>query len=211
MVRPHSLGRHRDVVCCLSPTRGHRPSTHHGMELAVICALGLLLLLVAGCAPGRNLAMLPNQHAAPAAYRARQRGRHPHHYLRRRSVDRGVPGQRLAGTIAVPLLGQIPVAGLSVEQVAKTIETRLEQGKIFKNPSVSAEVTSYRPIFILGEVNRPGQYAYQPGMTLLSAVSVAGAASPTVPSRPTPRSFATWTATSSKARSTGRRSSSRAT
>ena len=41
-------------------------------------------------------------------------------------------------------------------------------------PSVAVEVSEFRPIFILGEVSKPGQYPYRPGMTLLSAVSVAG-------------------------------------
>ena len=33
---------------------------------------------------------------------------------------------------------------------------------------------NYRQFFILGEVNRPGQYPYQPGMTVVSAVAIAG-------------------------------------
>ncbi len=132
-----------------------------------------LLLAAGGCAPGRDLPMLPGQHEAPAAYKL---GSGDGIRIITFGEDQLTGEFRVSdsGTIAVPLLGQIPVAGLSVEEVAKTIETRLEQGKIFKNPSVSAEVTTYRPIFILGEVNKPGQYAYQPGMTLLSAVSVAG-------------------------------------
>jgi polysaccharide export outer membrane protein len=36
------------------------------------------------------------------------------------------------------------------------------------------QVLAYRPIFVLGEVAKPGQYAYQPGMTMLTAVAVAG-------------------------------------
>ena len=35
-------------------------------------------------------------------------------------------------------------------------------------------MTSYRPIFVLGEVSKPGQYPYQPGMTVVTAVAVAG-------------------------------------
>jgi len=35
-------------------------------------------------------------------------------------------------------------------------------------------VVAYRPIFVLGEVNRPGQYPYQPGMTAVTAVAVGG-------------------------------------
>ena len=37
-----------------------------------------------------------------------------------------------------------------------------------------AEVTAYRPIFVLGEVNKPGEYPYQPGMTVVTAAAVAG-------------------------------------
>ncbi len=36
------------------------------------------------------------------------------------------------------------------------------------------EVIAYRPVFILGEVSKPGQYPFQPGMTVLTAVAVAG-------------------------------------
>ena len=39
---------------------------------------------------------------------------------------------------------------------------------------MSVEVTAYRPVFVLGEVSRPGQYPYQPGMTVQTAVAVAG-------------------------------------
>ena len=45
---------------------------------------------------------------------------------------------------------------------------------MFKQPSVAVEVVQYRPIFILGEVKKPGQYKYQPGMTVLTAVAIAG-------------------------------------
>ena len=45
---------------------------------------------------------------------------------------------------------------------------------ILRNPSVSVEVIAYRPIFVLGEVNKPGQYPYQPGMTVVTAAAVAG-------------------------------------
>lgn len=36
------------------------------------------------------------------------------------------------------------------------------------------EVIRYRPFFIVGGVNRPGQFDYVPGMTVLQAVAIAG-------------------------------------
>ncbi len=78
------------------------------------------------------------------------------------------------GDIAVPLLGTVHAAGLTTAQLEQRISQELEERKLFKNASVSIEVLAYRPIFILGEVNKPGQYPYQPGMTLLTAVAVGG-------------------------------------
>jgi len=40
--------------------------------------------------------------------------------------------------------------------------------------SVAVEVASYRPVFVLGEVAKPGEYPYRPGMTMLTTVAVAG-------------------------------------
>ena len=42
------------------------------------------------------------------------------------------------------------------------------------DPQVSIQVENYRPFYILGEVNKPGQYEYVNGMTMLNAVALAG-------------------------------------
>ena len=78
------------------------------------------------------------------------------------------------GTLALPLLGSVQAAGLTTSELATAVAQELEKRNLFKDPSVSVEVVNYRPIFILGEVNRPGQYPYQPGMTVVSAVAIAG-------------------------------------
>ena len=78
------------------------------------------------------------------------------------------------GTIAVPLLGPVHAAGLTTGQLGTTIATELRDRKLLREPSVSVQVTRYRPIFVLGEVAKPGQYPFQPGMTMLTAATVAG-------------------------------------
>jgi polysaccharide export outer membrane protein len=50
----------------------------------------------------------------------------------------------------------------------------LRRGELVRKASVAVEVIGYRSIYVLGEVNKPGQYAYQPGLTVLSAVALAG-------------------------------------
>lgn len=74
----------------------------------------------------------------------------------------------------MPLLGNVHAAGLTPKQLEDQTSELLRNSKLFRNPSVSVEIVAYRPIFVLGEVNHPGQYPYQPGMTVLTAVSIAG-------------------------------------
>ena len=79
-----------------------------------------------------------------------------------------------AGEIALPLVGNVHAAGLTPRELNRAVETALSKSSLYKNPSVSSEVIAYRPIFILGEVARPGQYPYQPDMTVVTAVAIAG-------------------------------------
>ena len=79
-----------------------------------------------------------------------------------------------AGTISLPLVSEIPVRGKTTRDVEVAIANSLREKDVVKNPSVSVQVTKYRPFFILGEVQRPGQYPYVPGMSVLTAVSIAG-------------------------------------
>lgn len=82
-----------------------------------------------------------------------------------------------SGSITMPLIGTVPARGLTPSQLAGSIATRLRNGYI-REPSVAAEIESYRPFFILGEVAAPGQYPYVPNMTAESAVAIAGGFSP---------------------------------
>jgi len=78
-----------------------------------------------------------------------------------------------SGTLAMPLIGQVPASGRTTRQVEQDLAKRLERGYV-KNAKVSAEVINFRPFFILGEVRNPGQYPFVNGMTALSAVAAAG-------------------------------------
>lgn len=63
---------------------------------------------------------------------------------------------------------------MTAGELASNISSTLEKKQLISDPSVSVEVTTYRPIAVLGEVNHPGEYPYQPGMTMLTAVALAG-------------------------------------
>jgi protein involved in polysaccharide export with SLBB domain len=81
------------------------------------------------------------------------------------------------GYVSVPLLGQIKVLGQTTNEV-QTLLTQKYSKDYLVNPSVSIEVTNYRPFFIIGEVNRPGGYPYVNGMTIINAVALAGGYTP---------------------------------
>lgn len=78
-----------------------------------------------------------------------------------------------AGTIALPLIGEVEVKGLTSTQLQERIAKELADGYV-KQPKVSVEVLNTRPYYILGEVNKPGEYAFADGLTIEAAVAQAG-------------------------------------
>ena len=77
------------------------------------------------------------------------------------------------GNISVPTVGEVKAAARTVQELQQDIYTKLNNG-ILVNPGVSVQLTQARPIFVIGEVNKPGQYPYQPKLNVLGAVAVAG-------------------------------------
>ena len=78
-----------------------------------------------------------------------------------------------AGTVNLPLIGEVVAKGRTIPEVEDAAEELFLQGYL-KSPSVSIEVLNYRPFYILGEVNSPGSYPFVNGMTVLNAVALAG-------------------------------------
>jgi len=80
-----------------------------------------------------------------------------------------------SGTVSLPLLGEISAAGLSPNEFAEAISKQMaDEMKLRWPPKVAVEVAEYRPFFIVGAVAKPGAYPYQPGLTILRALSIGG-------------------------------------
>lgn len=77
------------------------------------------------------------------------------------------------GGLAFPLIGEVPAGGLTPQQLSNAISERLSGGYL-REPRVASAVIGYRPFYILGEVTRPGTYAYAADLDVMSAVAVAG-------------------------------------
>jgi polysaccharide export outer membrane protein len=78
-----------------------------------------------------------------------------------------------AGKIAVPLIGNVAARGKTTGQLQAAIRSRLG-AEYVKDPQVTVDILQNRPFFILGEVKSAGQYPYVSGMTVETAVAIAG-------------------------------------
>lgn len=76
------------------------------------------------------------------------------------------------GTIGLPLIGNVQVAGRTTAEVSNDV-THLYADGYLRDPRISIEVLTYRPFFILGEVTKPGEYPYSNGLTVMNAVATA--------------------------------------
>jgi polysaccharide export outer membrane protein len=77
------------------------------------------------------------------------------------------------GGISFPLIGEIHAAGRTLADLRGDIERSL-RGDYLKDPRVSAEVLTFRPYYILGEVAKPGEYPYRTRITIMNAIATAG-------------------------------------
>jgi protein involved in polysaccharide export with SLBB domain len=80
-----------------------------------------------------------------------------------------------AGTLSLPMLGEVPAAKRTPGELAQAIGERLKSTiGLAEAPTIGVEVVQYRPFYIMGGINKPGEYPYRPGLTVLQALSVAG-------------------------------------
>ncbi|MCC4799494.1 capsular biosynthesis protein [Enterovibrio norvegicus] len=77
------------------------------------------------------------------------------------------------GRFDYPYLGRLQAAGKTVGQVQSTIEKGL-RGDFLIDPKVTVNVIQFRKFYVNGEVNHPGGYDFQPGLTVAKAIAIAG-------------------------------------
>ena len=80
-----------------------------------------------------------------------------------------------AGNLSVPFVGELPAAGKTTSEVAAAISVALQRKLALSDkPEASVEMVQFRPFYISGEIQTPGQFPYVPELTVLKAVSIAG-------------------------------------
>jgi polysaccharide export outer membrane protein len=77
------------------------------------------------------------------------------------------------GMISFPMVGAVRARGETVPELEKDLYNKLNDGILVK-PGVSVQLAQSRPIFVVGEVGKPGQYPYVARLNVLGAVAAAG-------------------------------------
>ncbi|HEY9578766.1 MAG TPA: polysaccharide biosynthesis/export family protein [Rhizorhapis sp.] len=142
-------------------------------ELGRLCQMMMLAAacLLSGCAGGADLPLLPRAEAGQYRLDAGDEVRISAYGLDALTNSYLVSD---TGFVSLPLIGNIPAKGKTVGELQDQITKILLDQQILRSPSVNVQVTKYRPFYIMGEVAKPGEYPYRPGMTVLTAVSTAG-------------------------------------
>ncbi|AOS97225.1 Polysaccharide biosynthesis/export protein [Microbulbifer aggregans] len=77
-----------------------------------------------------------------------------------------------SGKVNYPFLGELYIQGLTVAELEERITSGL-RGRYLVKPNVHVSILGYRPFYIYGEVEVPGGYPYQPGLTVGKAAALA--------------------------------------
>jgi polysaccharide export outer membrane protein len=78
-----------------------------------------------------------------------------------------------AGYVALPLAGNVKVSGLTKLELEQVLTGKF-RSKFLRNPKVTVQMASFRPFYVLGEVGKPGEFAYRSGLNVLTALAIAG-------------------------------------
>jgi protein involved in polysaccharide export with SLBB domain len=78
------------------------------------------------------------------------------------------------GALTIPPIGPIPVGGMVAKEAALLITNSYVKAGLYRNARVTVDVLSYGHFYVLGEVTKPGEFEFRPGMSLFAAVATAG-------------------------------------
>jgi polysaccharide export outer membrane protein len=78
------------------------------------------------------------------------------------------------GNITVPFLGQVKATETPLSELGRRVQVMLAAKRVVQRADVIVSVSEYGPIYVDGDVARPGEYRYRPDMTVRSAIALAG-------------------------------------
>lgn len=142
------------------------------IAFGIVIALGLTL---AGCYTDYGpVAAAPDPIPAPAAVSFLQLGDRVTVTVYGETELTGVYEVTPNGSLDLPLIGTVKAVGRTPIELERSIADRYKNGKFLDQPKVTVAVVEYRPVYIFGEVVKPGPVPYTSGLNLLTAITTAG-------------------------------------
>jgi polysaccharide biosynthesis/export protein len=78
-----------------------------------------------------------------------------------------------SGQISLPLAGTVEAVGLTQSQLEQALSKKF-RSEYLRNPKVTVTIATLQPFYLMGEVEKPGEYQYRSGLNVLTALAVAG-------------------------------------
>jgi polysaccharide export outer membrane protein len=79
------------------------------------------------------------------------------------------------GTVTLPVVGTLPVNGLDSAGLATEVANRLKAKiGLVETPETTVDILEQPPIYVVGNVNAPGEYKFHPGITVLQSLAMSG-------------------------------------
>jgi polysaccharide biosynthesis/export protein len=78
-----------------------------------------------------------------------------------------------SGQISLPLAGTVEAQGLTQTELEQALSKKF-RSEYLKNPKVTVTIATLQPYYMMGEVTKPGEYAYKAGLNVLTALAIAG-------------------------------------
>jgi polysaccharide export outer membrane protein/exopolysaccharide production protein ExoF len=89
-----------------------------------------------------------------------------------------------SGSLSLPLLGDVPANGKTTTELQRDLGERLrDRMGLVASPDVTVEIVHFRPFYVVGAVEKPGEYPYRPDLNVLEAYALAGGRPRTSPAR----------------------------
>ena len=77
------------------------------------------------------------------------------------------------GAISLPLAGTVTAIGLTQPQLEQELARKFRT-EYLRNPKVTVTILQFRPIYMVGEIEKQGEFAFRPGLNVLTAMAMAG-------------------------------------
>ena len=143
-------------------------------KLLVCSAVVALAILVSGCSAGTLSETETKSLAAAATGPAKlQPGDKITVYVYGEDKLSGEYQLNQSGQISLPLAGTIEAKGLTQSELEQALAKKF-RGEYLKQPKVTVTIASLQPYYVMGEVEKPGEFAYKSGLNVLTALAIAG-------------------------------------